>query len=77
MKHKMILHMRDSQVGFRAPIREVAKMSPDFYRRHKSFIINIKNIKRVDKSNEVVEMSNGECVPIAVGKISELLKMMG
>lgn len=77
MTHKMILHMKDSQVEFRAAMREVAKMSPDFYRCHKSFIVNVKNIKRVDKSAGEIEMINGDKVPIAVRKISELLKIMG
>jgi len=77
MKHKVVLHMVNSQIEYRAPISEIADSNPNFYRCHKSFVINIKHIKLIDKAKNYLEMSNGEIVPITVRKISELLKLMG
>ena len=75
--HKMILHTADTQIEFRAPMNKVANISPDFYRCHKSFVVNINNIKRVDKSTKEIEMVNGEIAFTTVRKIPKLLDLIG
>jgi len=77
VRHKMILHMENSRIKFRGFISEVAKIGPEFYRCHKSFVVNIKNIRYVDRHTEEIEMKNGNRVPITVRKIPELLRMIG
>ena len=74
--HKIILHMEDNQIEFRGSVSDVAKVSPDFYRCHKSFVVNTKNIQRIDKPKREVEMINGEIVPATIRKIPELVKIL-
>jgi len=76
MKHKIILHAKDGQVEFRAPISSVVKINSDFFRCHKSFVVNIKNIKQIDKIRCEIRMINGEAVPITAKKMTELSKAM-
>jgi len=76
IRHKMIIHTKNSQIEFRAMISDVAKISPLFFRCNKSFVVNTKNIKYVDKSNCKLEMVNGQYVPMTVRRIKDLLKHM-
>ena len=76
MKHKLILNTKDSQLEFRTPISDVADIGSDFFRCHKSYVVNIKNIRYVDKKKGEIVMMNDTVVPIAAKKITELVKAM-
>ena len=75
-KHRVILHTINAQIEFRTSLSEIATSNDRFFRCHKSFVVNTKNIKRIDKNKNELEMKNGEVVLIATRKVSELLKVM-
>ena len=58
--HKVILHTFNSQIEFYHTIHELANIGQEFYRCHKSFVVNKTNIKNVDKVGKIIEMVNGE-----------------
>ena len=76
MRHKMVLHMKDEQIKFRGLINDIAGIDPVFYRCHKSFVINVILVKRVDCKAYMVEMADGALVPIAAKKVRGLLALM-
>jgi len=73
VRHRMILHLKDSQIEFRALISEVAEISENFFRCNQSYVINTQNVVRVDKNEKMIEMKNGDMVPITVRKINNLV----
>jgi len=73
--HKLIMHTENGLIGFRDTISEVEKIGSEFYSCHKSYVVNTKKIKTVDKAKREVEMISGDRIPVAVRKISELLKL--
>jgi len=73
---RMVLYMYNGEIDFRGIISDVAKQVPEFYRCHKSFIVNVDKIVRVNKAERAVEMTNGAVVYIASRKMSELLSMI-
>ncbi|MET1239198.1 LytTR family transcriptional regulator DNA-binding domain-containing protein [Enterococcus faecalis] len=48
------------------------EQSNDFYRCHKSYLINRKHISKVIKSERIVEMSNGERCLVSVRAMKNL-----
>jgi len=77
MHNKLILHTENGQIGFRSSINEVVSSAPEFYCCHKSFAVNPKKIRHIDRVAKTAEMVNGDLVPVAVRKMSELVRIVG
>jgi len=73
---RMILHMTNSEIDFRGTIGKIAALVPEFYRCHKSFLVNPEQILRVDKVMRQAEMTDGSFVHIAAKKMSTLMGMI-
>lgn len=72
--HKVILHTRNSQIEFYHTINDLEQIGEDFYRCHKSFVVNKNNIKSIDKSEKTIEMDNGEICLVSSRSMRGLLK---
>jgi two-component system, LytTR family, response regulator AgrA len=61
---KLIIHMTHGQIESYCTLKELEnmlqKISDVFFRSHKSYIINLDHIKKIDVQNQEVIMSNGE-----------------
>ncbi len=64
--HKIILHMENGQLEFYHSIKELANIATNFYRCHKSFVVNKENIKYIDKTKREIEMINEEICLVSV-----------
>ena len=73
---RMILHTEDSELDFRGIISELSNDVPEFFRCHRSFIVNPKKVVRIDKSAREAHMTNGAIVPVAVRKMTELIQIV-
>jgi len=73
---RMILHTAESDIDFRGLISKVTTQVPDFYRCHKSFLVNPKKIARVDRAMNQAIMTDGSCVYVATRKMAELIRIM-
>ena len=76
ISHKLILHTKTSRIEFYGTLSDVINAHPNLYRSHKSFVINVKNIRAIYKSEQQVEMVNGEVALVTVKKIKGLLDAM-
>jgi len=74
LNRALYAHTRENSYKFNRPIsqidRELAKEG--FFRIHKSFIVNLAHIKRLDKSSKTVVLSTGHEIPVAKEKIRDL-----
>ena len=73
---KIILHMENSWLEFYGSLSEVEKISPEFFRSHQSFVINLRNVESVNTEKRVINMRGGRLSIIATRKIGALLKRM-
>lgn len=76
LSHKLVLHTKNSRIEFYGSLSDITEISPDFYRSHKSFVININNVMGVYKAEQKIEMANGEFALITAKKIRGLLDAM-
>lgn len=63
---KLFIRTKAEEFGFYNSIEGVKKTLPEYFRQcHRSYIVNMKRVIRVELSKQVVEMDGGICVPIA------------
>ena len=75
--YRLILHLANGRVEFNGSLSKVEKeVSSGFFRSHKSYFVNLKNIRNVNKLERVVEMSNGEVALVSRSKVNELLEII-
>lgn len=74
-KHRITVHCIKKNIEFYGTIKEVEEsLTDDFYKVHRSFIVNMKAIKDIDKSEKVIHMINNESVYPSRNYFNELLK---
>lgn len=73
--HKLLLHECDKIIEFSGKLNELEKrLSDEFYRIHRSFLINKKHIKEIDIKNRLVTMSNEETCIASLNCLKGLMK---
>ena len=60
--HKIVVHLDDGELEYYGLLKDVPDLSPNFYRCHKSYVVNLKRIKSLDKHLRRLTMANGEKV---------------
>lgn len=59
--HKIIIHEENRQIEIYNSLSDIeSSLSKDFYRCHRSYLVNRKKIKEIDKKNRMIIMTNGE-----------------
>jgi len=74
--HKLVLHLKSSQLGFMSSMKEIEEYSPKFVRIHTSYIVNTTNIATIDRKGRAAIMKNGEKCLISVRGLKELDKVL-
>lgn len=72
--HKIVLHLENERIEFYGRLKNYAKIHPDLYRCHRSFIVNKAKIDRVDPKERKVYLVNGEVCPASARLIKGLTK---
>lgn len=59
--HKLRIHTVDGYFEFYGAMKEIEKqISSDYYKTHRSYLVNTKKIKYIDKKNHTIIMVNNE-----------------
>jgi two-component system response regulator AgrA len=74
--HMLILHRDNSQLEFRSSLNKVEGTVQGFCRCHRSYLVNLDNIKSIDTSRRTAEMINGESVLVATRKVKDLMNFL-
>lgn len=74
--HKLILHASGRRIEFYGVLKEIEGVHPGFYRCHKSFVVNVRNIRAVDKVNGRATMVDGQVVHVTSRKMTGLIQAM-
>lgn len=73
--HKIRIHTSNEQVEFYGTLKEIEKMVPsDYYKSHRSYLVNTRNIKSIDKDKLVIQMINGETCYVSKLYLKGLVK---
>jgi len=77
IRHRVILHTVNGKIDFRGFLGEIEKLVPEFYRSHKSYLLNVDKIRLIDKQTKEAVMQCGNRALIAQKKMAELVKLLG
>lgn len=58
--HKLIVHLIDGDLEYYGTLKDVPRLNHNFYRCHKSYVVNLTRIKRLDKHFRQLIMVNDE-----------------
>lgn len=72
--HKIILHLENEHIEFYGRLKDYEDLHDDFYRCHKSFIVNKNKIKNIDSNERIVFLHNGEVCYASARLIKGLVK---
>ena len=72
--HKIILHLENEHIEFYGRLKNYEDLHPDFYRCHKSFVVNKSKIKNIDSKERAIFLDNGELCYASARLIKGLLK---
>jgi len=74
--HTLTLHFDNSQIDYSGSLKDAELALPDFYRCHKSYLVNPKNVQEIHKATNEVEMINEEIALVSVRKMKGLTKLV-
>ncbi|HCD08448.1 MAG TPA: DNA-binding response regulator [Lactobacillus sp.] len=74
--HKIIVHLINGQFEFYSTVKEIENENKNFYRCHKSYVVNVKNIKSINRHTKEITMIDGEKVLSSVLACRALIKMI-
>jgi len=75
--HKIILHAKNGIYNFYSNMKDIEKsIGENFFRSHKSFIINLKKVKSIDKTSNTIYMVNKSTCLVSVRQMPKLLELM-
>lgn len=74
--HRIRIHTCEEQLEFYGTLKDIEKIvSGDYYKPHRSYLVNVKKIKSVDKDKLIIHMINGEVCYIASRYLRGLLNI--
>ena len=76
-EHKLIVHTGQKSMEFAGKIKDIEQeVGEDFLRCHRSYLINKKNIKKIDYINKIIHMKGGAECPISNRMLSHVRKQL-
>lgn len=74
--HKLAIHLENRIVEYYGKIKDVEDFNPYFVRSHQSYVVNIANVREIDKANRIAIMSDGEECLISVRYLKKVVEKM-
>ena len=73
--HKLRIHTNEGHFEFYGTLKEIeAQVSEDFFKTHRSYLVNTNKVKSIDKENHIVNMINNETCYISARYLKGLIK---
>ena len=72
--HKVMLITKTERLEFYANLGDITSVNKKLFSCHRSFLVNLDNISRIDKSQLMIYFENGDSCPVSRLKMKALLK---
>lgn len=75
--HMVNIHLHSEHLCVPGSLKEIEIEIPEFFRSHKSYLINPNNIYEIDSALNEIKMKNGESSLVSARKKKNLLQIIG
>lgn len=75
--HKVCLWTQTERLEFYGNLSEIQEVAPQLFVCHRSYLINLENVVRIDKYNQLVYFENGDACPVSRLKMKNLNEKWG
>ncbi len=72
--HKVCLWTQTERLEFYGNLSEIQEAAPKLFMCHRSYLINLANVVRIDKYEQLVYFENGDSCPVSRLKIKHLIE---
>lgn len=72
--HKVCLWTQTERLEFYGKLSEIQEVAPELFLCHRSYLINLKNVVRIDKFNQLVYFDNGDDCMVSRLKMKSLIE---
>ena len=72
--HKVMLITKTERLEFYANLGDITSVNKKLFSCHRSFLVNLDNISRIDKTQLMIYFENGDSCPVSRLKMKALLK---
>lgn len=72
----ILIHTDSSVIEFSAKMIDIEKQLPQFYKAHKSILVNPDKVVKLDKQSRRIEFDNGDYCDIAYRKVFGLMNLI-
>ena len=72
--HKVMLITKTERLEFYANLGDITSANKKLFSCHRSFLVNLDNIARIDKTQLMIYFENGDSCPVSRLKMKALLK---
>lgn len=72
--HKVMLITKTKRLEFYANLGDITSVNKILFSCHRSFLVNLDNIARIDKTQLMIYFENGDSCPVSRLKMKALLK---
>lgn len=76
LTHKIRLITTNTYTEFYSTLSEIEKMDNRLFKCHKSYVVNLQNIQKVDRVNKTLQFKNNEQCFVSRSKMKPLLEKM-
>ena len=74
--HKLILHSTHSNIEFRGVLTDLLKKESRFFKCHRSYIVNPRNVTVLNKVEKMLYFRGGQSCPISRRRINSLISLI-
>lgn len=72
--HKVCLWTLTERLEFYGNLSEIKAVAPKLFLCHRSFLVNLENVVRIDKGDQMLYFENGDACPVSRLKMKQLIE---
>ncbi|MBC1543111.1 response regulator transcription factor [Listeria cossartiae] len=74
--HRVFLVTKKQRIEFYSNLATIEKLDDRLYKSHKSFVVNLANISKLDKSSNILHFDNGESCFVSRRKLKNIIELV-
>lgn len=71
--HKLEAHLANETFQFYGKLKQLTERNPALIRSHRAYVVNVNNIRSINKKEKTILLANDEKIPVSLAKIKQFV----